>query len=64
RQHYIQQLSRMVQIDEMTIASRVQASARTMRAGIEARRRSSTAPAPEEPPVAAPPPRKEIAPAA
>ena len=31
RQHYIQRLSRMVQIDELTIASRVQASARTMR---------------------------------
>ncbi len=58
RQHYIQQLSRMVQIDEMTIAGRVQASARTMRAGIEARRRTAAAP-PEEPPAVAPPPRKE-----
>lgn len=63
RQHYIQQLSRMVQIDEMTIAGRVQASARTMRAGIEARRRTAAAP-PEEPPTAAPPPRKEAPPAA
>ncbi|MCS6826373.1 MAG: DNA primase [Caldilinea sp.] len=32
QQHYIQRLSRMVQIDETIIASRVQASARTMRA--------------------------------
>ncbi|GIV68009.1 DNA primase [Caldilinea sp.] len=32
QQHYIQRLSRMVQIDESIIASRVQASARTMRA--------------------------------
>lgn len=63
RQHYIQQLSRMVQIDEMTIASRVQASARTMRAGIDARRRSAAA-MPEEPPAPAPPPRKETPPAA
>ncbi|NJN83948.1 MAG: DNA primase, partial [Caldilineaceae bacterium] len=29
RQHYVQQLSRLVQIDEMVIAGRVQASART-----------------------------------
>lgn len=62
QQHYIQRLSRMVQVDEITIASRVQASARTLRAGIEARRRS-TAAAPEEPPDATPAPRKE-APAA
>ena len=41
RQHYIQQLSRMVQVDEMTISSRVQASARTQRAGMEARRRNA-----------------------
>ncbi|MFN3980436.1 MAG: DNA primase [Caldilinea sp.] len=40
RQHYIQLLSRMVQIDEMTIASRVQASARTLRAGVGFRRRT------------------------
>jgi DNA primase len=32
QQHYIQRLSRMVQVDEAIIASRVQASARTMRA--------------------------------
>ena len=41
RQHYIQQLSRMVQVDEITISSRVQASARTQRAGMEARRRNA-----------------------
>ncbi|GIK72794.1 MAG: DNA primase [Chloroflexota bacterium] len=40
RQHYIQLLSRMVQIDEMTIAGRVQASARTLRAGVGFRRRA------------------------
>ncbi|MFN3333506.1 MAG: DNA primase, partial [Caldilinea sp.] len=40
RQHYIQLLSRMVQIDEMTIAGRVQASARTLRAGVGFRRRT------------------------
>lgn len=40
RQHYIQLVSRMVQIDEMTIASRVQASARTLRAGVGFRQRS------------------------
>ena len=53
RQHYIQRLSRMVQVDELTIASRVQASARTLRAGVDARRRpTTTAPAPPEKPVA------------
>jgi len=31
QQHYIQQLSRLIQIDESTIASRVQAAARTLR---------------------------------
>jgi hypothetical protein len=29
RQHYVQRLSRLVQIDEMTIGGRVQAAART-----------------------------------
>ncbi|MFO7632078.1 MAG: DNA primase [Caldilinea sp.] len=49
RQHYIQRLSRMVQIDELTIASRVQASARTLRAGVDARRRSAAQPTGESP---------------
>ncbi|MBW7885703.1 MAG: toprim domain-containing protein, partial [Caldilineaceae bacterium] len=60
RQHYIQRLSRMVQIDEMTIANRVQASARTRQAVVDARRRQSGAPGQEggrpaeAPPAAAP----------
>ena len=58
RQHYIQLLSRMVQIDEMTIASRVQASARTMRAGVGLRRRNDT-PAAQEPPIPPATPRTE-----
>lgn len=44
RQHYIQRLSRMVQIDELTIASRVQASARTLRAGVDRKRRTAAQP--------------------
>jgi DNA primase len=40
RQHYTQQLSRLVQIDEQTIAHRVQAAARTM-AREESRKNSS-----------------------
>ncbi len=50
RQHYIQRLSRMVQIDELTIASRVQASARTLRAGVD-RRRPAPGQAPDAPPL-------------
>ena len=38
RQHYTQRLSRLVQVDELTIAGRVQAAARTMQAGIDAKR--------------------------
>jgi DNA primase len=55
RQHYIQRLSRLVQVDELTIASRVQASARTARAGVDSSRRKSepaTASAPPAPPPA------------
>lgn len=39
RQHYIQQLSRQVQIDELTIASRVQAAAKTSQLPIDGRGR-------------------------
>ena len=39
RQHYIQQLSRQVQIDELTIASRVQAAAKTSQLPVEGRGR-------------------------
>ncbi len=38
RQHYSQRLSRLVQIDEMTIAGRVQASARTQQAEAQRQR--------------------------
>jgi DNA primase len=38
RQHYIQRLSRLVQVDEITIAGRVQAAARTQRANVERQR--------------------------
>jgi len=55
RQHYIQLLSRMVQIDEMMIASRVQASARTQQAGVGFRRRTGADPASEPPPHQSPP---------
>lgn len=40
RQHYIQQLSRQVQIDELTILNRVQAAAKTSSLPIEQRKRS------------------------
>ena len=39
RQHYIPQLSRQVQIDELTIASRVQAAAKTSQLPVEGRGR-------------------------
>ncbi|MBX3012358.1 MAG: DNA primase [Caldilineaceae bacterium] len=42
RQHYIQQLSRAVQIDEMTILSRVQAAAKTSKLPVEAAKRNRT----------------------
>jgi DNA primase len=48
RQHYIQRLSRMVQVDEATIAGRVQAAARQLKAGIEPSGRTA-------PPVSAAP---------
>jgi len=38
RQHYIQRLSRLVQVDESTIAGRVQAAARTQQAGVDRQR--------------------------
>jgi DNA primase len=38
RQHYIQRLSRLVRLDESMIVARVQASARTLQAGIPPRR--------------------------
>lgn len=47
RQHYTQQLSRLVQIDEQTIAHRVQAAARTM-AREESRKGSSSRSQPQK----------------
>lgn len=41
RQHYIQQLSRQVQIDELTILNRVQAAAKTSKLPTETKRRRS-----------------------
>lgn len=61
RQHYIQRLSRLVQIDELTIAGRVQAAAKTQQAGVDRQRQERTARRPGEgeavslPPVPAPP---------
>lgn len=53
RQHYTQQLSRLVQIDEMTIAQRVQAAARTLLrppgAGQQRRRFTKSASGPASP---------------
>jgi DNA primase len=45
RQHYVQRLSRLVQVDEITIAGRVQAATRTQQANAERQRqeRSSAA---------------------
>ncbi len=37
RQHYVQELSRLVQIDELTVAGRVQAAARTSRVPVRPR---------------------------
>jgi len=54
RQHYIQRLSRLVQVDEMTIAGRVQAAARTARAGVDVSKRRTVAPV--APPEALPSP--------
>lgn len=60
QQHYIQRLSRLVQVDELTIASRVQASARTARVSVDInKRRTITAPAGDAPATAPPPPRQE-----
>jgi DNA primase len=50
RQHYLQRLSRMVQVDEATIAGRVQAAARQLQAGIEPGGRTAP-PAPAAPPA-------------
>lgn len=46
RQHYVQRLSRLVQVDELTINSRVQASARTARAGVDSNKRRAAPQAP------------------
>ena len=54
QQHYIQRLSRLVQVDELTIASRVQAAVRTARAGVDSNRRRTLAPAASEAPATAP----------
>ena len=43
RQHYIQRLSRLVQVDEITIAGRVQAAARTQQASTERQRQEKRA---------------------
>lgn len=61
QQHYIQRLSRLVQVDELTIASRVQAAARTARAGVDSNRRRTLPPTTSEAPATAPssPPRAE-----
>ncbi len=53
QQHYIQRLSRLVQVDELTIASRVQASARTARAGVDMSKRRTGAPVASAPPATA-----------
>lgn len=59
QQHYIQRLSRLVQIDETIIASRVQASARTMQAlAGNQRSGSALAPAPMQLPAKPAPPVK------
>lgn len=44
RQHYVQRLSRLVQVDEITIAGRVQAAARTQQAARERQERSPAGP--------------------
>ncbi len=57
RQHYVQRLSRLVQVDEITVAGRVQAAARTQQAGIERQRqeRQAAANSRQEPNAAAGP---------
>jgi DNA primase len=67
RQHYVQRLSRLVQVDEITIAGRVQAAARTQQASAERQRHEKLAPGREEgaappgpgsPPIGSPAPSK------
>jgi DNA primase len=43
RQHYVQRLSRLVQVDEITIGGRVQAAARTQHANAERQRQEKSA---------------------
>lgn len=50
QQHYVQKLSRLVAIDEVTIAGRVQASTTTSSIPMRARFRPQRRPAPAEPP--------------
>lgn len=45
RQHYVQRLSRLVQVDEITIAGRVQATSRTQQANAERQRQERSTPA-------------------
>lgn len=59
QQHYIQRLSRLVQVDELTIASRVQAAARTARAGVDINKRRAGAAATSATPAPALPTRQE-----
>lgn len=54
QQHYIQRLSRLVQVDELTIASRVQAAARTARSGVDSNRRRTLTATTSEAPATAP----------
>ena len=42
RQHYVQRLSRLVQVDEITIAGRVQAAARTQQANADRQRQEKS----------------------
>jgi DNA primase len=73
RQHYVQRLSRLVQVDEITIAGRVQAAARTQQASAERQRHEKPAAGHEESVATAgkgapalgptPPSRRESAPA-
>lgn len=54
RQHYVQQLSRLVQVDEQTITNQVSAAARTARARQESRQRGQPASRPASPPPGRP----------
>lgn len=45
RQHYVQRLSRLVQVDEITIAGRIQATTRTQQANAERQRQERNTPA-------------------